>query len=109
MSSHRQAGLGEPVGPGGRQVSAARLHLRSQGRRPVHTGQGRGDLPRRQGRSWEAPGGHAAGAGDEGGSNGTVDGWAPGARLGQERPLPWPVERQSAKLSSDMQYWVHSL
>ena len=72
----------------------------------MHTSQGRGDLPRRQGRSGEAPGGYAAGAGDEGGSNGAVDGWAPGARLGQERPLPWPVERQPA---SDRQYWVHSL
>ena len=68
----------------------------------MHTSQGRADLPRRQGRSGEAPGGYAAGAGDEGGSNGAVNGWAPGARLGQERPLPWPVERQPA---IDRQYW----
>ena len=40
------------------------------------------------------PGGNEAGEGDEGGGQGTVDGWAPGARLGQERTVSWTLYTQ---------------
>ena len=57
----------------------------------VHPGQGWRDFPRDQGCGREAPGGNEAGEGDEGGGQGTVDGWAPGAGLGQERTVSWTV------------------
>ena len=36
-------------------------------------------------------GGHEAGGADEGGEEGAVDGLPPGPRLGQERPMSWPL------------------
>ena len=44
-----------------------------------------------QGCSEEEAGGNEAGGADEGGEEGAVDGLPPGPRLGQERPMSWPL------------------
>ena len=72
-------------------ISAPHVYLCSEGAGNVHFGKGGSHHPSCKRCSEEEAGGDEAGGADEGGEEGPVDGLPPGPRLGEERPMPWPL------------------
>ena len=72
-------------------ISAPHIHLCSEGTGNVHIGEGGPHHTSSKRCSQEEAGGYEDGGADEGGEEGAVDGLPPGPRLGQKRPMSWPL------------------